>query len=85
MIEIPIFVLYIIDGLIGAAIWILTPPHQLTWQEIIKRLFEGAIIGYIVYVLGLPNHITALTAGYMGIDFIKQVIENIKKKGEVEK
>jgi H+/Cl- antiporter ClcA len=85
MIEIPIFLLYIIDGLIGAAIWILTPPHQLEKKEIIKRLFEGAIIGYIVYVLGLPNHITALTAGYTGIDFIKQLLESIKKKGEVEK
>ena len=85
MFEIPIYLLYIIDGLLGAAIWILTPPHHLKPGEIVKRLFEGAVIGYVVYILGLPNHITALTAGYMGIDFIKSLLEGISKKESGEK
>jgi hypothetical protein len=45
-------------------------------------LLEGAIIGYVIFILGLPNHLTALTGGYAGIDMIKQILEERFKKGE---
>ena len=82
MIEVPLVALYIIDGVIGALIWVLTPPLEKPVKAIVARLLEGAIIGYVIFVLGLPNHLTALTGGYVGVDMIKQILEERFRKGE---
>jgi hypothetical protein len=82
MMEVPLVALYIIDGVIGALIWVLTPPLEKPAKTVLARLAEGAIIGYVIFVLGLPNHVTAISGGYMGLDIIKQILEERFRKGE---
>jgi uncharacterized membrane protein len=82
MMEVPLVALYIIDGVIGALIWVLTPPLEKPAKTVLARLLEGAIIGYVIFVLGLPNHVTAISGGYMGLDIIKQILEERFRKGE---
>jgi len=71
---------YILDGIIGGALYILVQKYGFADKaEILRRLGIGAIAGYVVYIAGLPNSFTALGLGYMGIDAIEALITTISK------
>ena len=79
---------YIVDGMLGALLYILVSKWG--WEqkeECLRRLGIGAISGYIVLITGLPNSFTAMSMGYVGIDMIEALINKVKtkqdKKGEI--
>lgn len=73
--EIPLVVNYIIDGAVGGLLYILVSKlgYSERW-DIIRRLLIGAISGLIIYYSGLPNHLTAIGLGYVGIDAIEAIL-----------
>jgi len=71
---------YIIDAVIGAIAYIFTsealwsdkiPDMQKLVVESVRRIGISVLIGIIMFELQMPNHMVALTAGYMGLDFIE--------------
>jgi len=71
---------YIIDAVIGAIAYIFTskalwgdgiPNMQQFVIESVRRIGISILIGIIMFELQMPNHMVALTAGYMGLDFIE--------------
>ncbi len=77
---------YILDGFLGGALYALV--QKFGWgekEEIMRRLSMGAIAGYIVFIAGLPNSLTALSLGYVGIDAIEAIINKTKIKTIQEK
>ncbi len=72
---------YILDGILGGILYALVQRYG--WEdkgEIIRRLSIGAIAGYIVFISGLPNSVTALSLGYVGIDAIEAILNRQKSK-----
>ncbi len=75
---------YVIDGLIGGLLYVFV--QKIGWDstgipEVIRRIGIGMIAGYVVYVAGLPDSLTALSMGYAGIDMIEAVLNRIAVKG----
>jgi len=70
---------YALCGLIGSALYILSA--KLLWDQdpkwyiaAIRRLIAGPIIGVVIYILNIPDSLTAITAGYVGIDWIEGIL-----------
>lgn len=66
---------YIFDGIIGGILYILISKlgYDHRW-DLIRRLVTGAIAGYIIYISGLPDHLSAIGLGYMGLDAIEAIL-----------
>jgi len=68
----------VIHGVLGAIVYILVA--RLGWEmraEILRRLALGAIIGYLVFVADLPNQLTALGLGYLGVDAVEAILDRL--------
>jgi len=72
---------YAIHGLLGGVLYVLVQKYGFSDKaEIVRRLGIGAIAGYIVFTMGLPDSFTALSMGYLGIDAIEGLITKIQTK-----
>jgi hypothetical protein len=78
---------YVQDAVLGAIIYIFTakalwgegiPNMKLFVVESVKRILIAVVIGIVMFELQMPNHMVALTAGYMGIDFLEALMEKLK-------
>jgi hypothetical protein len=78
---------FIISGVLGALLYLLCwtkSASELKDYNNYKRLFIGALIGYIYFFLhsdyNFPNGVMSFVAGYMGTDFIESLIARFKKR-----
>lgn len=74
---------YIADGTVGGLLYVLVSKYGYDERyDIIRRLLIGAVSGLVVYHSGLPNHLTAIGAGYIGIDALEGVLKKYGKLKE---
>jgi len=73
---------FIVSGLLGGLLYVLMwtkTTKELKDYNNIKRVFMGAIVGYVYFFLhsdyNFPNGVMAFVAGYMGTDFIEALME----------
>ena len=78
---------FIISGALGALLYLLCwtkSTSELKDYNNYKRLFIGALIGYLYFFLhsdyNFPNGVMSFVAGYMGTDFIESFVSRFKKK-----
>lgn len=86
MIDLSIVSNYVIDGTIGGVLYILVSKlgYKERW-DICRRLIMGAISGLVVYYIGLPNHLSAMGIGYIGIDALEPILLKYGKKLSIKK
>ena len=86
-VEITTILFFIVLGLIGGIIHIMVDAEK--WEDLKKfSAFKGSVIGAFCGLLyfflysdhDFPNAIMTIAAGYIGTDFIKGIIERIRKK-----
>lgn len=73
---------YTLHGMLGGVLYVVV--SKFGWddkEEILRRLAMGAIGGYLVLIAGLPDSITAVTAGYVGIDVIESMLNKFRSSG----
>lgn len=72
-------VVYALHGLLGGALYVLVVKYGWTEkEEILRKLAVGAIGGYVVFIAGLPDSVTAMTVGYMGVDVIEAILNKFR-------
>ncbi len=78
---------FVVLGLVGGVIHIMVDAEK--WADLkkfsaFKRSVIGALCGFLYFFLfsdhDFPNAIMTIAAGYIGTDFIKGIIERIRKK-----
>ncbi len=71
---------YVVDGLIGGLLYVFV--QKIGWDstgipEIMRRIGIGMVAGYVVFLSGMPDSISALSMGYAGIDMIEAILNRV--------
>ncbi len=71
---------YVLDGSIGGLLYILVSKYGYDERyDIARRILIGAISGLAMYYSGLPDHLSAIGGGYIGIDAIEAILKKYNK------
>ncbi len=76
---------YVVMGALGGITYALV--NKFGWKEKygwIRRIALGCIVGVVIYVSGVPNHLTSYGISYFGIDALEAFLTKGQKKKEVE-
>lgn len=71
---------YVADGTVGGLLYVLVSKYGYNERyDIIRRLLIGAVSGLAVYYTGIPDHLTAIGIGYIGIDALEGILKRTQQ------